>query len=38
VPLFKGTFGASRGQQAIKLENRVHRTRPNPIELLPPHS
>ena len=27
VPLFKGTFGASRGQQAIKLEQRIHRTR-----------
>jgi len=34
VPLFKGTYGASRGQQAIKLENRIHRVRPNAIELL----
>jgi flagellar motor switch protein FliM len=34
VPLFKGTYGASRGQKAIKLEHRVHRSRPNPIELL----
>ena len=34
VPLFKGTFGESRGQLAIKLEHRVHRSRPNPIELL----
>ncbi len=32
VPLFKGTFGASRGQQAIKLESRIHRGRLNPID------
>ncbi len=34
VPLFKGTFGASRGQQAIKLEQRIHRNRINPIDSL----
>jgi flagellar motor switch protein FliM len=34
VPLFKGTYGASRGQQAIKLESRVHRNRPNPLDSL----
>lgn len=32
VPLFKGTFGASRGQKAIKLEQRIQRARPNPID------
>lgn len=32
VPIFKGTFGKSRGQQAIKLENRVNRRKPNPID------
>jgi flagellar motor switch protein FliM len=34
VPLFKGTYGASRGQQAIKLESRIHRTRSTSPELL----
>ncbi|MGC3979897.1 MAG: flagellar motor switch protein FliM [Steroidobacteraceae bacterium] len=34
VPIFKGTFGASRGQQAIKLETRIHRNRSNPIDNL----
>ncbi|MGE0115368.1 MAG: flagellar motor switch protein FliM [Steroidobacteraceae bacterium] len=34
VPLFKGTFGASRGQQAIKLESRIQRNRPSPIDSL----
>lgn len=38
VPLFKGTFGASRGQQAIKLESRIQRNRPNPIDSLIPRS
>lgn len=32
VPIFKGTFGASRGQQAVKLENRIRRNKPSPID------
>ncbi len=34
VPLFKGTYGASRGQKALKLEQRIHRSRPNPMDLM----
>lgn len=34
VPLFRGTFGASRGQKAIKIEQRLHRSRPNPADNL----
>ena len=29
IPMFRGSFGASRGQQALKLEQRIHR-RANP--------
>jgi flagellar motor switch protein FliM len=32
VPLYRGTFGASRGQKAIKLEHRIMRARPSPID------
>jgi len=32
VPLFKGTYGASRGQQALKLDSRIRRNKPNPID------
>jgi hypothetical protein len=28
VPLFKGTYGVSRGQQAVKLETRILRSKP----------
>lgn len=34
IPLFKGTFGNSRGQQAFKLEGRVHRQRSSPVDLI----
>ncbi len=33
VPVFRGTFGTSRGQQAVKIEERVRRQKPIPIEL-----
>ena len=34
VPIFKGTYGASRGLQAVKLESRIRRTTPNPIDFM----
>lgn len=34
VPIFKGTFGASRGMQAVKLETRIKRSKPNPIDYM----
>jgi flagellar motor switch protein FliM len=34
VPIFKGQFGASRGQQAVKLETRIKRSKPNPIDYM----
>lgn len=34
VAIFKGQFGASRGMQAIKLESRIKRSKPNPIDLM----
>ena len=34
VPMFRGTFGVSRGQQAIKLEEKVRRSNPA-TELIP---
>jgi len=34
VPIFKGQFGASRGLQAIKLETRIKRSKPNPIDFM----
>lgn len=36
VPLFRGSFGLSRGQQAVKIEERVRRSsviRPMPVEM-----
>jgi flagellar motor switch protein FliM len=35
VPVFRGTFGLSRGQQAIKVEERVRRARPVMPEIAP---
>jgi flagellar motor switch protein FliM len=32
VPIFRGSFGVSRGQQAIKVEERVRRPRPSLLE------
>lgn len=32
VPIFKGAFGQSRGQQALKLESRIRRSKPSPID------
>jgi flagellar motor switch protein FliM len=33
VPIFRGSFGVSRGQQAVKIEERVRRQRSAPIDL-----
>ena len=35
VPMFRGSFGLSRGQQAIKFEERVRRPSPATLEHLP---
>ncbi len=32
VPVFRGSFGVSRGQQAVKVEERVRRPRPSLLE------
>jgi flagellar motor switch protein FliM len=34
VPLFRGTFGVSNGQQAVQIEDRISRIRPRTIDLL----
>ena len=34
VPVFRGSFGLSRGQQAVKVEERVRRNAPSPIDSL----
>jgi len=34
VPLFKGTFGISNGQQAVQIEDRITRIRPRAIDAL----
>jgi flagellar motor switch protein FliM len=34
VPLYRGAYGASHGNKAIKLEKRIHQNRPNAIESL----
>jgi flagellar motor switch protein FliM len=34
VPVFRGTFGLSHGQQAVKVEERVHRSKPAAIDTL----
>jgi flagellar motor switch protein FliM len=31
VPLFRGSFGLSRGQQAVKVESSVRRPKPHPV-------
>lgn len=31
VPLFRGSFGLSRGQQAVKVETSVHHAKPQPV-------
>jgi len=28
VPLFRGSFGLSRGQQAVKIDERIRRAKP----------
>jgi flagellar motor switch protein FliM len=34
VPIFRGTFGVSRGQQAVQIEERVSRFKPKVLESL----
>jgi flagellar motor switch protein FliM len=34
VPIFKGTFGVSNGQQAVQIEDRVSRIRPRTLDIL----
>jgi flagellar motor switch protein FliM len=34
VPVFRGTFGVSHGQQAVQIEERVNRTKPRFIDSL----
>ncbi len=34
VPIFRGRFGVSRGQQAVQIEERVARQKPNLLEKL----
>ncbi|HEY0942789.1 MAG TPA: flagellar motor switch protein FliM [Steroidobacter sp.] len=34
VPIFKGTFGVSNGQQAVQIEERISRIRPRMLDLL----
>lgn len=34
VPIFKGTFGVSNGQQAVQIEDRISRTRPRTLDIL----
>jgi len=34
VPVFRGNFGISRGFEAVKIEERVRRTKPQPSEPL----
>jgi flagellar motor switch protein FliM len=33
VPVFRGSFGISRGQQAVKVEERVRRPKPSPLDV-----
>jgi len=33
VPLFRGAFGVSRGQQCVRYEQRIRRPGPNPVEV-----
>ena len=34
VPLFRGTFGVSNGQQAVQIEDRITRIRPRSIDII----
>lgn len=34
VPIFRGTFGVSNGQQAVQIEDRISRNRPRAIDAL----
>lgn len=34
VPIFKGTFGVSNGQQAVQIEERITRIRPRTLDIL----
>ncbi|MBM0108336.1 flagellar motor switch protein FliM [Steroidobacter sp. S1-65] len=34
VPIFKGTFGVSNGQQAVQVEERISRIRPRMLDIL----
>ena len=34
VPIFKGTFGVSNGQQAVQIEDRISRLRPRLLDVL----
>jgi flagellar motor switch protein FliM len=34
VPIFRGTFGISNGQQAVQIEDRITRIRPRVIDTL----
>ena len=34
VPIFRGTFGTSRGQQAVKIEERIRRNRPPGTDIM----
>lgn len=36
IPMFRGTFGNSRGQQAVKIDDLIRRIRPGGIVGLPP--
>ena len=37
VPVFRGTFGVSHGQQAVQIEERVTRQRPKVVDSLLAH-
>jgi flagellar motor switch protein FliM len=34
VPIFRGTFGVSNGQQAVQIEDRISRNRPRMLDIL----
>jgi len=36
IPMFRGTYGLSRGQQAIKIDDLIRRTRPGGFTGIPP--
>jgi flagellar motor switch protein FliM len=37
VPIFRGSFGVSHGQQAVKIDERISRFKPKVLESLSPH-